>query len=220
MYHHIAMPGGRQDHHGEIAMRLSFLIAGLLFSQMSFAAPANSQVDLFYGFNKMEVDGTSGSADGGSVGLRLRVGRSWPLVTAEYERGSADGSIGGVPVDADIEIKRLGLGLRLAETGLISAWLRGEYLQTEYSKSIALDDDGFAGHVGFRLGSEQGGGYVEFGAISANDSKGSELKVGAAIEPANYGFFIEYRSLVLDPEAAGFGDIELTGARIGARWKF
>jgi hypothetical protein len=133
-------------------------------------------------------------------------------VTGEYERAEVDGA----GQEMDVEFVRGGLGIRLVETDWISAWVRAEYLQMDFSSG--LEDEGFGGFVGLRVGSALFSGYAEAGAIEADDVSATEFRVGASYEPANYGFFLEYRGMNLEPDVGAEAD--LTDARLGLRWRF
>lgn len=204
--------------------RLPFLIAGLLLSQGLLAAPESnsiSKLDLFYAHSTLSVDGTPGSVKGSGYGARAWIGRSWPIVTAEYSKSDIDGDINGAAQEGDIETLRAGVGLRLIETPTASFWARAEYLTLDIGlNGVSADDDGFGFHLGGRAGNGELEGYGEVGAIEASDASGFEGRVGVGYQPANWGLFLEYRLAKLELDDSSNTEIKLGDGRLGVRWAF
>lgn len=202
-------------------MRLPLLFAGLLLIQGSaFAGERSlSRVDAFVAHSKFKVDDVTGSSEDMGYGARLWVGRSWPLVTAEYTHSEFDGDLG----TGEAESLRGGLGLRLVENQFMSAWVRAEYLtlDLDLNGGAVLDDEGLGLHTGAlgRIGNFSG--FVEVGGVRNTDSRGPQFSFGGAYEPANWGLFMEYRQTRLELEKfLGEPNISLTEVRGGVRWLF
>lgn len=207
-------------------MRLPFLFAGLLLIQGPAWAQVEdtflSKLDVYYAYPQISVEDLTGSTDGTGYGARLWVGRSWPIVTVEYQRSQYDGVIGGQPVgDGEIRDMRAGLGIRMFETSSLSSWLRAEYVQYDMRDAggVLVDDDGLGLHIGLRGGHYALSPYGEFGGIKTQDMDNRELRLGLVWEPANWGLLIEYKmSRLYFDDAPKY--LQINDVHAGVRWNF
>lgn len=213
--------------------RLLAAAAALTFVPIANAAPAaqdktaGSRLDVFYQRLDLEAkyQGDSESIDGNGGGMALWMGNGWGLFTAEFESSSLDGDVAGFDVDADARVWRVGMGAQFLNTPDAAVWLRGEYVDFNGDLDVEglgeADDsqNGFAAHLGGRLGRGALNGYAEIGIVELDDLDGMEYKVGVNFQPGLVGGFIEYRVTDLETDNLGI-DEEWEAIRIGVRVAF
>lgn len=212
-------------------MKVAAAAVLLCLPGFALAAPAqpvshgNNYVDAYYAFTNYEVDGVDDDLDGSSGGLRLWMGRGYGLFTLQAQGGELDGDVLGTKVEADFDNFRAGLGARLIDDSIGSAWLRAEYvrfhvkLTAEDIGSVSDTQNGYGLHAGGALGTADFKVYGEFGRLDFEDVDGYEYTVGLNWQPGIVGGFAEYR--VTDLETDEFNiDEKFEDIRVGVRVAF